>query len=182
MEERKPQKLDTLAKQGKYWRVTEVEGDTITARRISGADYKPRQGKALVDTWENLVKKGYRLCDIAPVTVIKEGMKPAEEQPATEPETAPLDIEEARQAWRATEAIMRAEEAEQLAEDSRRLGHKSNLFRVRLTTGREHTVRMAKVITAHDAGCQMMVQRFYGDENGIVFATELIETITAIVG
>ena len=182
MEERKPQKLDTLAKQGKYWRITEIEGDTITARRISGADYKPRQGKALVDTWENLVKKGYRLCDIAPVTVIKEGVKPAEEQPATEPKTAPLDIEEARQAWRAAQEIMRAEEAEQLAEDSRRLGHKSNMFRVRLTTGREHTVRMANVITAHDAGCQMMVQRFYGDENGIVFATELIETITAIVG
>lgn len=182
MEERKPQKLDTLAKQGKYWRITEIEGDTITARRISGADYKPRQGKALVDTWENLAKKGYRLCDIAPVTVIKEGVKPAEEQPATEPKTAPLDIEEARQAWRAAQEIMRAEEAEQLAEDSRRLGHKSNLFRVRLTTGREHTVRMANVITAHDAGCQMMVQRFYGDENGIVFATELIETITAIVG
>ena len=182
MEERKPQKLDTLAKQGKYWRITEIEGDTITARRISGADYKPRQGKALVDTWENLVKKGYRLCDIAPVTVIKEGVKPAEEQPATEPKTAPLDIEEARQAWRAAQEIMRAEEAEQLAEDSRRLGHKSNMFRVRLTTGREHTVRMANVITAHDAGYQMMVQRFYGDENGIVFATELIETITAIVG
>ena len=188
MEERKPQKLDTLAKQGKYWRITEIEGDTITARRISGADYKPRQGKALVDTWENLVKKGYRLCDIAPVTVIKEGMKPAEEQPATEPKTAPLDIEEAKQVWRdtqtvlATQTILAAEEAEQLAEDSRRLGHKSNMFRVRLTTGREHTVRMANVITAHDAGCQMMVQRFYGDENGIVFATELIETITAIVG
>ena len=182
MEERKPQKLDTLAKQGKYWRITEIEGDTITARRISGADYKPRQGKALVDTWENLVKKGYRLCDIAPVTVIKEGVKPAEEQPATEPKTAPLDIEEARQAWRAAQEIMRAEEAEQLAEDSRRLGHKSNMFRVRLTTGREHTVRMANVITAHDAGYQMMVQRFYGDETGIVFATELIETITAIVG
>ena len=171
-----------MAKQGKYWRITEIEGDTITARRISGADYKPRQGKALVDTWENLVKKGYRLCDIAPVTVIKEGVKPAEEQPATEPKTAPLDIEEARQAWRAAQEIMRAEEAEQLAEDSRRLGHKSNMFRVRLTTGREHTVRMANVITAHDAGYQMMVQRFYGDENGIVFATELIETITAIVG
>ena len=182
MEERKPQKLDTLAKQGKYWRVTEVEGDTITARRISGADYKPKQGKALVDTWENLVKKGYRLCDIAPVTVVKEGVKPAEEQPATEPETAPLDIEEARQAWRATEAIMRAEEAEQLAEDRRRLGCVSNMFRVRLTTGREHTVRMPFETTAHDACYRIAGQRFYGDENGVVFSTDLIETVTAIEG
>ena len=175
MEERKPQKLDTLAKQGKYWRITEIEGDTITARRISGADYKPRQGKAIVDTWENLVKKGYRLCDIAPVTVIKEGAKTAQET---------AGIEEKVQ--QVTKEIIEAEEAEQLACDGRRLTEtreaceKSTAYRIKLISGREFTRTLPDAIGPEAAMRILMFDTFVESDQGAWFRTDQIESIRLI--
>lgn len=168
---REPQQYDTLAKKGLYWRVMKVEGDTLTARRISGADYKPKTGRALVGTWDDLQKRGFRLCDFSPVTVVQEGAK-------KEPES----VEEPKEAQQVAAQVIEAEEAEQLVEDSRKINFWFRAFRCKLTTGREYTVRVKEYMTVQDAIYRMAQGRFVEAEDGSWFSTELIESVRPVKG
>ena len=62
--ERQPQLYDTFSKKGIFYRVTSVEDGILTLKRSDGG----KQGRPVTGTFEQLTKKGYRLCDIPQVT------------------------------------------------------------------------------------------------------------------
>ena len=116
--------------------------------------------------------------------------------PSTEPKTATerRDAGEKEQepkeppktAESAAQVLAEAEEAEQLKEDGRRLQQKKpepivfHAFRVRLISGREHTVRPPQQMTTEEAVRRMVQGSFVPDAYGAYFASEQIESVTPI--
>ena len=200
MATREPQLYDTISKGGVFWRVVSIENGIITAKRLLGAGngQKHKAGRPLKGTRRQIEARGYHFCDIPPVKVSYQEPKPRtqQEEPATEPETATerRDAGEKEQepkeppktAESAAQVLAEAEEAEQLKEDGRRLQQKKpeptlfDTFRVRLISGREHTVRPPEAMTTQGAIRLMVQGTFVADAYGAYFASEQIESVTPI--
>ena len=65
--ERQPQLYDTFSKNGVFYRVTSIEDGILTLKRSDGG----KQGRPVTGTYDQLMKKKYRLCDIPQVTCYK---------------------------------------------------------------------------------------------------------------
>lgn len=200
MATREPQLYDTISKGGVFWRVVSIENGIITAKRLHGAGngQKHKAGRPLKGTRRQIEARGYHFCDIPPVKVSYQEPKPRtqQEEPATEPETATerRDAGEKEQepkeppktAESAAQKLVEAEEAERLKEDGRRLQQKKpepivfDTFRVRLISGREHTVRPPEAMTTQGAIRLMVQGTFVADAYGAYFASEQIESVTPI--
>lgn len=197
---REPQLYDTISKGGVFWRIVSIENGVITAKRLHGAGngQKHKAGRPLKGTRRQIEARGYHFCDIPPVKVSYQEPKPRaqQEEPATEPKTATerRDAGEKEQepkeppktAESAAQVLAEAEEAEQLKEDGRRLQQKKpepivfDTFRVRLISGREHTVRPPEAMTTQGAIRLMVQGTFVADAYGAYFASEQIESVTPI--
>lgn len=197
---REPQLYDTISKGGVFWRVVSIENGIITAKRLHGAGngQKHKAGRPLKGTRRQIEARGYHFCDIPPVKVSYREPKPRtqQEEPATEPETATerRDAGEKEQepkeppkmAESAAQMLVEAEEAERLKEDGRRLQQKKpepivfHAFRVRLISGREHTVRPHQAMTTQEAISRMIQGTFVPDAYGAYFSSEQIESVTPI--
>lgn len=73
---REPAVYDTISKGGNFWRITEINGEEIIAKRTDSGNNNKRGGRSLKITKSQIEDGTYRLCDIPPVTVVKEGTKP----------------------------------------------------------------------------------------------------------
>jgi hypothetical protein len=102
-ESRQPQLYDTLSKKGVFYRIVDVTGDILKAKRIKG-DTNAREGRPVVGTWDEIQARGYRFCDIAPVEV---SYLPKEE---TEEQEEELAAEEAAQEPEETEETQEEQE------------------------------------------------------------------------
>lgn len=200
MATREPQLYDTISKGGVFWRVVSIENGIITAKRLHGADngLKHKTGRPLKGTKRQIEARGYHFCDIPPVKVSYQEPKPRaqQEEPATAGKTATerRDAGEKEQepkeppktAESAAQKLVEAEEAERLKEDGRRLQQKKpepivfHAFRVRLISGREHTVRPPQQMTTEEAVRRMVQGSFVPDAYGAYFASEQIESVTPI--
>lgn len=200
MATREPQLYDTISKGGVFWRVVSIENGVITAKRLIGAGngQKHKSGRPLKGTRRQIEARGYHFCDIPPVKVFYQEPKPRAQQegPATADKTATerRDAGEKEQepkeppktAESAAQVLAEAEEAEQLKEDGRRLQQKKpepivfHAFRVRLISGREHTVRPPQQMTTEEAVRRMVQGSFVPDAYGAYFASEQIESVTPI--
>lgn len=86
---REPAVYDTISKNGNFWRITEINGEEIIAKRTDSGNNNKRGGRSLKITKSQIEDGTYRLCDIPPVTVVKEGTKPPAQLLVTE---APTDL------------------------------------------------------------------------------------------
>lgn len=93
---REPAVYDTISKNGNFWRITEINGEEIIAKRTDSGNNNKRGGRSLKITKSQIEDGTYRLCDIPPVTVVKEGTKPPAQLPMTEPPTDLTDDERLR--------------------------------------------------------------------------------------
>lgn len=200
MATREPQLYDTISKGGNFWRIIHIENGIITAKRLhgNGNGLKHKTGRPLKGTKQQIEARGYHFCDIPPVKVSYQEPKPRAQQegPATAGKTATerRDADEKEQepkeppktAESAAQVLAEAEEAERLKEDGRRLQQKKpeptlfDTFRVRLISGREHTVRPPEAMTTQGAIRLMVQGTFVADAYGAYFASEQIESVTPI--
>lgn len=93
---REPAVYDTISKNGNFWRITEINGEEIIAKRTDSGNNNKRGGRSLKITKSQIEDGTYRLCDIPPVTVVKEGAKPTAQLPLTEPPTDLTDDDRLR--------------------------------------------------------------------------------------
>jgi hypothetical protein len=93
---REPAVYDTISKGGNFWRITEINGEEIIAKRTDSGNNNKRGGRSLKITKSQIEDGTYRLCDIPPVTVVKEGTKSPEQLPITEPPTDLTDDDRLR--------------------------------------------------------------------------------------
>lgn len=200
MSTREPQVYDTISNGGVFWRVVSIENGIITAKRLHGAGngQKHKAGRPLKGTRRQIEARGYHFCDIPPVKVSYQEPKPRAQQegPATAGKTATerRDAGEKEQGPKeppkteesTAQVLAEAEEAERLKEDGRRLQQKKpepivfHAFRVRLISGREHTVRPPQQMTTEEAVRRMVQGSFVPDAYGAYFASEQIESVTPI--
>lgn len=90
---REPAVYDTISKNGNFWRITEINGEEIIAKRTDSGNNNKRGGRSLKITRSQIEDGTYRLCDIPPVTVVKEGTKEPAQLPVVEAQTDLTDYE-----------------------------------------------------------------------------------------
>lgn len=67
-EKRVVQLYDTISKGGNFWRVTAIEGDQVTAKRVDSGKQNHHGGRPLKITMDKISDGTFRLCDTPPVT------------------------------------------------------------------------------------------------------------------